>query len=143
MRRSKIYFSMDEPAKNIVLFDGVCNLCNGLVRFIIKRDRTGKFKFASLQSEIGQQWLQRFGLAKNEFESFVLIRGDKYYLKSAAALKMLRELGGIWKAFYVFIVVPRPVRDFIYDLIAKSRYKIFGKRDVCMIPTPELKERFL
>jgi predicted DCC family thiol-disulfide oxidoreductase YuxK len=134
---------MDEPAKNIVLFDGVCNLCNGLVRFILKRDRTGKFKFASLQSEIGQQWLQRFGIAKNEFESFVLIQGDKYYLKSGAALKMLRELGGIWKAFYVFIVVPRPVRDFMYDLIAKSRYKIFGKRDVCMVPTPELKERFL
>ncbi len=143
MRRWKIYFSMDEPAKKIVLFDGVCNLCNGLVRFIIKRDRNGKFRFASLQSEIGQQWLLRFGLAKNEFESFVLIEGEKFYLKSSAALKMLKELGGIWKAFYVFIFVPRPVRDFIYDLIAKSRYKIFGKRDVCMIPTPELKERFL
>jgi predicted DCC family thiol-disulfide oxidoreductase YuxK len=143
MRRWKIYFSMDEPAKNIVLFDGVCNLCNGLVRFIIKRDRNRKFKFASLQSEIGQQRLQRFGLAKNEFESFVLTRGDRYYLKSTAALKMLREVGSIWKVFYVFIILPRPVRDFIYDLIAKSRYKIFGKRDVCMVPTPELKERFL
>ena len=143
MRRWKIFFSMNEPAKNIVLFDGVCNLCNGLVRFIIKRDRNGKFKFASLQSEIGQQWLLRFGLAKNEFESFVLIEGDKYYVKSAAALKMLRGLGGIWKVFYVFILVPRPVRDFMYDLIAKSRYKIFGKRNICMIPTPELKERFL
>jgi predicted DCC family thiol-disulfide oxidoreductase YuxK len=143
MRRWKIYFSMNEPAKNIVLFDGVCNLCNRLVRFIIKRDRNGKFKFTSLQSEIGQHWLLRFGLAKNEFESFVLIEDDKYYLKSAAALKMLRELGGIWKTFYVFILVPRPVRDFIYDLIAKSRYRIFGKRDICMIPTPELRERFL
>jgi predicted DCC family thiol-disulfide oxidoreductase YuxK len=143
MRRWKIFFSMNEPAKNIVLFDGVCNLCNGLVRFIIKRDRNGKFKFASLQSEIGQQWLLRFGLAKNEFESFVLIEGDKYYVKSAAALIMLRGLGGIWKVFYVFILVPRPVRDFMYDLIAKSRYKIFGKRNICMIPTPELKERFL
>lgn len=143
MRRWKIFFSMNEPAKNIVLFDGVCNLCNGLVRFIIKRDRNGKFKFASLQSEIGQQWLLRFGLAKNEFESFVLIEGDKYYVKSAAALKMLRGLGGIWKVFYVFILVPRPVRDFIYDLIAKSRYRIFGKKNICMIPTPELKERFL
>ena len=134
---------MDEPVKNIILFDGVCNLCNGLVRFIIKRDRTGKFKFASLQSEIGQQWFMRFGLAKNEFESFVLIRGDKYYLKSAAALKMLKELGGIWKAFYVIIFIPRPFRDFLYGLIAKSRYKIFGKRDVCMVPTPELEKRFL
>ena len=134
---------MDEPDKNIVLFDGVCNLCNGLVRFIIKRDRTRKFKFASLQSEIGQQWLMQFGLAKNDFESFILVQGDKYYLKSAAALNTLRKLGGIWKAFYVFILIPRPVRDFMYNLIAKSRYKMFGKRDVCMIPTPELKERFL
>jgi predicted DCC family thiol-disulfide oxidoreductase YuxK len=134
---------MDEPVKNIVLFDGVCNLCNSLVLFIIKRDMTGKFKFASLQSEIGQWWLLRFGLVKDEFESFVFIQGDKYYLKSAAALKMLKELGGIWKAFYVFILVPRPLRDFLYNLIAGSRYRIFGKRDVCMIPTPELEERFL
>jgi len=139
----KIYFSVDEPAKNIVLFDGICNLCNGLVRFIIKRDRTGKFKFASLQSAIGQQWLMKFGLAKNEFESFVFMQDDKYYIKSDAALKMLRALGGVWNVFYVFIIIPRPVRDFIYDRIAKSRYKIFGKREVCMIPTPELQERFL
>jgi predicted DCC family thiol-disulfide oxidoreductase YuxK len=134
---------MGEPDKNIVLFDGVCNLCNGLVLFIIKRDRAGKFKFASLQSDIGQQLLIHFGLAKNEFESIVFIQGENYSLKSAAALKILRELGGAWKIFYVFIFVPRPIRDFFYDLIAKSRYKIFGKRDVCMIPTPELKERFL
>ena len=143
MGRWKIYFSMGESTKNILLFDGVCNLCNGLVRFIIKRDRAGKFKFASLQSETGQQWLQRFGLVKNEFGSFVLIQGDKYYLKSKAALKMFKELGGIWKALYIFILLPRPVRDFLYDLVARSRYKIFGKRNECMIPTPELKERFL
>ncbi len=134
---------MGEPVKNILLFDGVCNLCNGLVRFIIKRDRIGKFKFASLQSEIGQQWLTRLGLTKNEFESFVFIQDDRYYLKSSAALKVLKELGGIWKSFYVLILIPRPVRDFIYNLVAKSRYRIFGKRDVCMVPTPELKERFL
>jgi predicted DCC family thiol-disulfide oxidoreductase YuxK len=134
---------MGEPNKNIVLFDGVCNLCNGLVLFIIKRDPAGKFKFASLQSEIGQQSLAHLGLARNEFESFVLILDSKYYLKSTAALKMFRDLGGIWKIFYVFIFVPRAIRDFFYDLIAKSRYKIFGKRDECMIPTPELKERFL
>jgi predicted DCC family thiol-disulfide oxidoreductase YuxK len=134
---------MDEPVKNIILFDGVCNLCNGLVRFIIKRDRTGKLKFASLQSDMGQQWLNRFGLAKNEFESFVFIQGDRHYVRSTAALKMLRELDGIWKVFYVLIWVPRPLRDFLYNLIAKSRYRIFGKQDQCMIPTPELKERFL
>ena len=134
---------MDNAGENIVLFDGVCNLCNGLVRFIIKRDKEGKFKFASLQSETGQQKLEHFGLAKNEFESFVLIRGDKYYLRSTGILKLLRDLGGIWKLFYVFIIIPRPLRDLLYNAIAKSRYKIFGRRDVCMIPTPELKERFL
>ena len=134
---------MSEAGTYIILFDGVCNLCNGLVRFIIKRDKGGRFKFASLQSDIGQQWLKRFDLAKNEFDSFVLIRGDKYYLKSTGVLKMLRELGGIWKVFYILIIIPRPVRDFIYDLIAKSRYRIFGKQDTCMIPTPELKDRFL
>ncbi|MDP4251230.1 MAG: thiol-disulfide oxidoreductase DCC family protein [Bacteroidota bacterium] len=134
---------MDNRTENIILFDGVCNLCNGLVRFIIKRDAGGKFKFASLQSEIGQQWLRTVGLPVNEFESFVLIRGDEYYLKSTGALKMLRELDGIWRTFYIFILVPRPVRDFLYDMVAKSRYKIFGKRDTCMIPTPELQERFL
>lgn len=134
---------MIETSKNILLFDGVCNLCNGLVLFIIKRDPAGKFKFASLQSETGQQWLTRIGLVKNEFESFIFIQDDKYYLKSTAALKMLRQLGGVWKLLYVFILVPRPIRDFFYDLIARSRYRIFGKRDVCMIPTPELRERFL
>ncbi len=134
---------MDDSRENIILFDGVCNLCNGLVRFIIKRDKEGKFKFASLQSEAGQQWLSRFNLAKNEFESFVLIQGDRYFLKSTGVLKMLRELGGAWGVFYVFILIPHLVRDFLYDAIAKSRYKIFGRRDACMIPTPELKERFL
>jgi predicted DCC family thiol-disulfide oxidoreductase YuxK len=134
---------MDDSYENIILFDGVCNLCNGLVRFIIKRDKEGKFKFASLQSETGQQRLAQFGLAKNEFESFILIQGDRYFLKSTGVLKMLRELGGIWKLFYVFVQIPRQLRDFLYDRIAKSRYKIFGRRDVCMIPTHELKERFL
>jgi predicted DCC family thiol-disulfide oxidoreductase YuxK len=134
---------MDNSEENIVLFDGVCNLCNGLVRFIIKRDPDGRFKFASLQSDIGQQWLNRFGLPKNEFESFVLIRKDRYYLKSTGVLKMLKALGGVWRGFYIFMFLPRPVRDFLYDRMAKSRYKIFGKRDACMIPTPELKERFL
>lgn len=143
MGRSKISFTMDDPNGDIVLFDGVCNLCNGLVRFIIKRDRAGKFKFASLQSEIGQQWLKRFGIAKNEFESFVLIQGDKYYVKSTGILKMLWKLDGIWKFFYVFISIPHLVRDFVYDMIAKSRYRIFGKRETCMIPTAKLKDRFL
>ncbi len=134
---------MDYTNENILLFDGVCNLCNGMVNFIIRRDVKGKFKFASLQSEVGRSWMEKFGLSGKEFESFVLIKKDKYYLKSTAALKTLRELGGVWKIFYVFILIPRPLRDFLYDMIAKSRYKIFGKRDTCMIPTPELEARFL
>jgi predicted DCC family thiol-disulfide oxidoreductase YuxK len=134
---------MNVPNADIILFDGICNLCNGLVRFIIKRDRIGRFKFASLQSDAGHEWLKRFGITTNGFDSVVLIREEKYYLKSTGVLKILRDLGGIWKAFYIFIIIPRPLRDFVYDLIAKSRYRIFGKRDTCMIPTPELKDRFL
>lgn len=134
---------MSEADKHIILFDGICNLCNGFVLFIIRRDKKGIFKFASLQSETGQQMLLRLGLEKNAFKSFVLIHGDKYYLKSTGILKMLRELKGFWRIFYVFILVPRFIRDFVYDMIAKSRYKIFGKQETCMIPTPELQNRFL
>jgi len=134
---------MNEPATDIILFDGVCNLCNGLVRFIIKRDKAGRFKFASLQSDIGLLWLKRFGMTNDKLESVVLIKDEKYYLKSTGVLKILRELDGIWKAFYIFIIIPRTLRDFVYNLIAKSRYRIFGKQDTCMIPTPELQDRFL
>jgi predicted DCC family thiol-disulfide oxidoreductase YuxK len=134
---------MDEPVEHIILFDGICNLCNGFVRFVIRRDKNGIFKFASLQSDIGQEMLSRLGLPRNEFESFVLIQGDKYYLKSTGILKMLRELPSVWKLCYVFILIPRFIRDFLYGVIAKSRYKIFGRQDACMIPTAELQERFL
>ena len=134
---------MDNSNEDILLFDGVCNLCNGLVGFIIKRDKNRKFKFASLQSGAGRLWLEKFELSGNEFESFVLIKKDQYYLKSTAALKTVSELGGVWKTFYIFIFIPRPIRDFLYDIIAKSRYKVFGKRATCMIPTPALAARFL
>ena len=127
----------------ILLFDGVCNLCNSTVKFTIKRDPKEKFKFASLQSESGQALLKKFGLPNNDFNSFVLIRGDKYYQKSSAALQVLKELGGIWQLFYILILVPKPIRDYVYNVIAKSRYKIFGKKDACMIPTPDIKKRFL
>ncbi len=134
---------MNNNQKHILLFDGVCNLCNGIVQFTIQRDPKGKFKFASLQSESGQSLLKQFGLPTNDFDSFVFINGNNYFLKSSAGLHVLKELGGVWKVFYIFIIIPRPLRDFIYNIIAKTRYKIFGKRDTCMIPTPELKQRFL
>ena len=127
----------------ILLFDGVCNLCISVVNFTIKRDTKEKFKFASLQSESGQALLKKFGLQINDFDSFVFISGEKYFLKSSAGLHVLRELGGVWKLNYAFIIFPRPVRDFIYSIVAKTRYRIFGKRDTCIIPTPEFKRRFL
>jgi predicted DCC family thiol-disulfide oxidoreductase YuxK len=134
---------MNNNEAHILLFDGVCNLCNSIVQFTIKRDPKEKFKFASLQSESGQALLKKFGLPTDDFDSFVFINEDKYFLKSSAGLHVLKELGGVWKLFYVFIIFPSPLRDFVYNIIAKTRYKIFGKRDTCMIPTPRLKQRFL
>ena len=130
------------PAR-IILFDGVCNLCNGLVRFIIKRDKKSAFTFGSLQSENARVILSRSGLKPEYFTSVVYFEGDKVFVRSTAILRMLKELGWAWKVFYIFILLPVPVRDFFYDFIAKNRYKIFGRSDQCMVPTPELKSRFL
>ena len=134
---------MNEDQSHILLVDGVCNLCNGIVTFTIKRDIQNKFRFVFLQSERGQTLLKQFGLPTNDLATFVYIIGDKYYLKSSAGLRVLKELGGFWKLAYVFMILPTPFRDFIYNVISKSRYTLFGKRDSCMIPTPELKSRFL
>jgi predicted DCC family thiol-disulfide oxidoreductase YuxK len=127
----------------ILLFDGVCNLCNRTVQFVIKRDAKAKFFFASLQSDYGQTLLKRFGLPLDDFDSFVLIKGNKYYLKSSAGLHVLKELGGGWKLFYALMIFPRSLRDFIYGLVARTRYTVFGRRDTCMVPTQEQRERFL
>ncbi len=112
---------MNNQHRHILLFDGLCNLCNGIVQFTIKRDPKAKFKFASLQSESGQSLLKQFGLPSDDFNSFVYIKGDRYFLKSSAGLHVLKELGGFWKAFYIFILIPRQLRDFIYNIIAKQR----------------------
>jgi predicted DCC family thiol-disulfide oxidoreductase YuxK len=129
--------------KNILLFDGVCNLCNKMVQFIIKRDPKARFQFASLQSEPGQLLLKKLKLPMTGFNTFVLITENKYYVKSSAVLQVLKRLGGIWKLFYVFVLIPVFIRDFIYNAISKSRYRVFGKRETCMIPGPGIKERFL
>ena|SRR5688572_15981092 len=128
---------------NIVLFDGVCNLCNGLVQFIIKRDPAGVFKFASLQSDYGQQQLEKFNIDKNLLHSIILVRDSQYYQRSDAALEIAKKIKGGWRVLYAFKIIPRFLRDGIYNLIAKNRYRFFGKKDACWIPTPELKERFL
>ena len=127
----------------LVLFDGVCNFCNGAVNFVIDRDRDGYFKFAPLQSEIGEEMRDRHGIDKLSTDSIVLIENEKAYLHSTAALKIAGRLSGLWPVFYAFIVVPRPIRDWAYKLFAKYRYKLFGRQDACMIPTPEVRARFL
>lgn len=127
----------------IILFDGVCNLCNGAVQFVIKHDRNNKFQFAALQSAMGQQLLQQNNLPQQGFDSFVLIQGEKVFLKSTAALQVAKQLSGPIKLLYGFIIVPAFIRNAVYAFIAKNRYKWFGKKDSCMIPTPSLQSRFL
>ena len=134
---------MNRNHSNIILFDGVCNLCNNIVNFIITRDRKGKFLFAPLQSREGQKLLKAHCLSTKDFDSFVFIKDGVYYLKSTAGLMVLKELGCPWNVFYGFIVIPRPVRDLLYDFIARIRYRIFGKRKTCMVPNPAYKNRFL
>ncbi|MFN8336215.1 MAG: thiol-disulfide oxidoreductase DCC family protein [Cyclobacteriaceae bacterium] len=128
--------------ESVILFDGVCNLCSGAVQFVIKRDPAAKFKFASLQSGYGQQQLERFGLDKSSFHSIILIQGDQFFERSDAALEITRGLRGAWPMLYGFKIVPRFIRDGVYNLIGRNRYKLFGKKDTCWIPTPELKSRF-
>lgn len=127
----------------IVLFDGVCNLCNGSVQFVIKRDTADYFRFAALQSETGQKLLQQSGLPANQLSTFVFIEKGKHYTQSTAALKVARRLNGLWPLLYVFIIVPPFIRNFIYRLIANNRYRWFGKQESCMIPKPELKAKFI
>jgi predicted DCC family thiol-disulfide oxidoreductase YuxK len=128
---------------SIVLFDGVCHLCNNSVNFIINRDRHKYFKFTPLQSQIGQQLLRQHHLSPTDLNTLVLIEEGKAYTRSTAALRIARQLSGLWPGAYLLIVVPRWLRDAAYSFIAKNRYKWFGKREACMMPTPDVKERFL
>ncbi|MFZ3591107.1 thiol-disulfide oxidoreductase DCC family protein [Bacillus sp. DJP31] len=128
---------------SIVLFDGVCNLCNGAIQFLLKYDKKERLRFASLQSETGQRLLAQYQLPTDDFDSFVVIANGKAFRKSVAALEICKQLGGWFIPFLIFRVVPSPVRDSIYSGVANNRYKWFGKQEHCMIPTPELRKRFL
>lgn len=130
-------------SKPIILFDGICNLCNGAVQFIIRHDPDEKFLFASLQSETGQQLLTQYHLPATDFTSFTLVQDNKVYTRSTGALLVAKQITGAWRYLYIFIIVPRFIRDAVYSWIAQNRYRWFGKKDTCMIPTPELKARFL
>ena len=127
----------------VVLFDGVCNLCNGAVNFIIDRDPDGYFRFAPLQSDVAEQLLAGTDAADAPLDTIVLVEDGAAYVRSTAALRIARRLSGLWPLLSAFLVVPRPLRDAVYDWIAANRYRWFGRREQCRVPTPGLKDRFL
>jgi len=127
----------------VIFFDGVCNLCTGSVQFIIKHDPKHYFRFASLQSELGQQFLQQNGLSADTFDSFIVWEDGKYYTESTAALRVVRKLNGLWSGLYAFILLPAFIRNSVYKLIARNRYRWFGKKEVCWLPTAELNSLFI
>jgi len=130
--------------KSIILFDGVCNLCNSSVQFVLKHDKNKNFLFASLQSDAATKILLQLNKKSFEnFDSIVLVENEQLYFKSTAALKIAKNLNGFIQILYAFIIVPAPIRDYVYDFIARNRYNWFGKKDKCMIPDKEFSERFL
>ena len=135
--------SVDQVDKPILFFDGVCNLCNSSVQFIIRRDRNERFLFASLQSEKAKKTLPAKYRVEDDLKSLVLKDGDRLKTKSSAALTIARDLSGLWPLLYLLMIIPKALRDFVYDLIARNRYNWFGKKDACMIPTTDLKSRFV
>lgn len=130
--------------KKVILFDGVCNLCNDSVIKVIKNDKKNVFLFAPLQSEIGEKILKETGIDTSKIDSIILYDpSGAYYIKSSAALRVMNEFSGLWKLTQVFRILPAGFNNFFYDIVARNRYKWFGKKDSCMIPTPELKAKFL
>ncbi|MCY1485989.1 hypothetical protein D3C87_205190 [compost metagenome] len=130
--------------KKIILFDGVCNLCDSSIQFIIKHDKKDLFRFVALQSEIGMEIIKHIGVDTSKIDSILLYEpGKAYYYKAEAALKIAKELGGIYTVISWFGILPKFLTNSVYDYIAKNRYKWYGKKDACMIPTPELKAKFL
>jgi len=130
--------------KKIILFDGVCNLCDSVVQFIIKRDKADVFRFIALQSDLGQEIVNYIGIDSSKTDSIILYQpGHSYYYKAEAALRIAKELGGLYSLLMVFNVLPKSLSNGIYDYIARNRYKWYGKKNECMIPTPAMKAKFL
>ncbi|MEK4361634.1 thiol-disulfide oxidoreductase DCC family protein [Paenibacillus sp. FSL M8-0212] len=127
----------------IVLVDGVCHFCQGLTKWIIKRDPEGKYNFASLQSDVAKELLKKGNLSTDSMDTFVLIENGKYYTRSTAALRLAKGLKFPYPLLYVFIIVPKFIRNAVYNWVARNRYRWFGKDEACMLPTPEIKDRFL
>lgn len=140
----KINYRKKKPSvTTVLLIDGQCLLCNGITRFIVKRDKAAIFQFASLQSKAGQQFLISGGIPIGDLNTFVMIENGQYFIKSTAALRVLRQLDGFWPLSYIFIIVPRPLRNLVYDWIARNRYRWFGREEVCMLPSAPLMGRFI
>lgn len=127
----------------LVLFDGLCNFCNSSVNYVVKHDKLNRFKFAPLQSEKGQLLLNKYHIDTAKTDSIVFILNEKSYIKSTAAILIAKQLGGMHILLSVFLIIPSFVRDFIYDFIAKNRYKWFGRKEVCMVPSEEVKSKFI
>lgn len=130
-------------AKAVILFDGVCRFCNGSVNFVLRHDKSGRFRFAPLQSEAGQRLMAEHGIDLAKTDSFVLIEDGKPYLKSTAALRVARGLGFPWNLLWAFMIVPAVIRNAIYDWVARNRYRWFGKMDACMVPDADMRGKFL
>jgi predicted DCC family thiol-disulfide oxidoreductase YuxK len=128
---------------DIILFDGVCNLCSGAVKFIVKRDRRAQFRFASLQSSFAQKQLEQMGVNVDRANTMILIHGQYIFQRSDAVLEIARRLDGLWPVFYAARIIPRFIRDAMYKLVASNRYRLFGKKESCMVPTQELRARFI
>ncbi|WP_137885485.1 thiol-disulfide oxidoreductase DCC family protein [Pseudomonas sp. 2FE] len=132
-----------QPGARVVLFDGVCKLCNGWVRFLLRYDREQLFKLASVQSAEGQAILRWYGLPTETFETMAYIEGRELFVRSEAILRIVGQLHWPWRALLVLRLIPRPLRNWLYDRIALNRYRLFGKYDACLLPSPEHARRFL
>ncbi len=131
------------PQRHIVIFDGVCNFCNGSVNFIIRRDPQGRFAFAPLQTRRGRALIQKYQVPEIAVDTFLLIKHGRCFLGADAALEIVLDLTGPWFLLRVFKIVPKPLRDYCYNVFASNRYQLFGKRATCMVPTPEVRSRFI
>ena len=129
--------------KHIIIFDGVCNFCNGAVSFIIKRDHANKFVFAPMQSPTAQNLIDKYGVENVGFDTFLLIKNNHCYLRTDAALQITGDLTGYWFLFKILKVLPRPLRDYFYRLFARNRYRIFGRTDACVLPNDKVRNKFL
>jgi len=133
----------NSQGKKVILFDGVCNLCNKWVKFVLQRDSKRAFVFTSLQSGSAEKLLREFNLRPDHFDSVILIEQSGYYIKSTASLRILSNLGSMWPLLSIFILVPQGWRDKVYDYVATNRYRWFGKSEQCAIPGPDIRYRFL